>query len=64
MLTIGDKEYPIEDLNDETKVRLGRVEQLRAELSSTQLRASELEVLINIYTNTIRETLAPSDSPE
>ena len=64
MLTIGDKEYQLEDLNDETRMRLGRVEQLRAELTSTQLRSSELEVLINIYSNTIKESVESTDSPE
>ena len=64
MLTIGEKEYQLEDLNDETRMRLGRVEQLRAELTSAQLRASELEVLINIYSNTIKESVESAESPE
>ena len=64
MLTIDDKSYTEDDLTPETKMRLSRVQTLQAELESMKLRASEVEALINIYTNTIRETLAPSDSPE
>ena len=64
MLSIDDKTYAEEDLNPETKMRLARVQALQSELESMKLRASEVEALINIYTNTIRETLAPSDSPE
>ena len=64
MLNIDGKSYTEEELTPETKMRLARLQVHQAELESMKLRASELEALINLYTNTIRETLAPSDSPE
>lgn len=57
MITIDDKTYTEEDLDDAQIVQVERVNALQAELSHLQMRAQELNILISAYANSIKESL-------
>ena len=58
MITIDDKEYTEEDLNEGQIVQVQRMSALQAELSQLDMRSQELNVLINAYVNSIKESFA------
>ena len=58
MITIDDKEYTEEDLNEGQIVQVQRMSALRAELSQLDMRSQELNVLINAYVNSIKESFS------
>jgi hypothetical protein len=58
MITIDDKEYTEEDLDEGQIVQVQRINALRAELSQLDMRIQELNVLINAYANSIKESLS------
>jgi hypothetical protein len=58
MITIDDKEYTEEDLDEGQIVQVQRINALRAELSQLDMRSQELNVLINAYANSIKESLS------
>lgn len=55
MITIDDKTYTEEDLNETQIVQVQRVNGLQAELQQLEMRGQELNVLIGAYINTIKE---------
>jgi hypothetical protein len=55
MITIDDKTYTKEDLDDAQIVQVERVNALQAELNHLQMRAQELNILISAYANAIKE---------
>jgi len=55
MITIDDKTYTKEDLDDAQIVQVERVNALQAELNHLQMRAQELNILISAYANSIKE---------
>lgn len=57
MITIDDKTYTEEDLDDAKIVQVERVNALQAELNHLQMRAQELNILISAYANSIKESL-------
>ena len=57
MITIDDKTYTEEDLDDAQVVQVERVNALQAELNHLQMRAQELNILISAYANSIKESL-------
>lgn len=57
MITIDDKTYTEEDLDDAQIVQVERVNALQAELNHLQMRAQELNILISAYANSIKESL-------
>jgi uncharacterized protein YlxW (UPF0749 family) len=57
MITIDDKTYTEEDLDDAQLVQVERVNALQAELNHLQMRAQELNILISAYANSIKESL-------
>jgi hypothetical protein len=58
MITIDDKEYTEEDLNEVQIVQVQRMSALQAELSQLDMRSQELNVLINAYVNSIKESFS------
>lgn len=56
MITIDDKTYTEEDLDDAQIVQVERVNALQAELNHLQMRAQELNILIGAYANSIKES--------
>ena len=58
MITIDDKTYTEEDLDDSQIVLVQRVNALQAELGQLEMRSQELNVLISAYANTIKEGLS------
>lgn len=55
MITIDDKTYTKEDLDDAQIVQVERVNALQTELNHLQMRAQELNILISAYANAIKE---------
>jgi hypothetical protein len=58
MITIDDKEYTEEDLDEGQIVQVQRMNALRAEQSQLDMRLQELNVLINAYANSIKESFS------
>jgi hypothetical protein len=61
MITIDDKTYTEEDLDDAQVVQVERVNALQAELNHLQMRAQELNILISAYANSIKEGLSEEE---
>jgi len=57
MITIDDIEYTEDDLDDVQKIHVNRINALRSELSATEMRAQELNVLISTYARSIKDSL-------
>jgi hypothetical protein len=60
MITIDDKTYTEDDLNEAQIVKVQRIESLRGQLNQLDMQAQELTVLINAYANSIKESLEES----
>jgi len=58
-LTLGDREILKADLSDNNRTYVNRVEVLLKNMSELDLQRSELEVLLNAYSNTLEQSLAP-----
>ena len=58
MITIDDTEYTEEDLDEGQIVQVQRMNALRAEQSQLDMRLQELNVLINAYANSIKESFS------
>ena len=61
MITIDDKTYTEEDLDEAQIVQVQRVNALQAELNQLQMRSQELNILISAYANTIKEGLSEEE---
>jgi|TARA_R110001592_G_scaffold59919_4_gene182149 methylphosphotriester-DNA--protein-cysteine methyltransferase len=57
MITINDVTYEEADLTPEAIANVARVNELRQELNSHQMRVSELNVLISAYANAIKASV-------
>jgi len=57
-LTLGDQEILKADLSDNNRTYVNRVEVLLKNMSELDLQRSELEVLLNAYSNTLEKSLA------
>ena len=60
MITIDDKTYTEDDLNETQIVKVKRIESLREQLHQLDMQAQELTVLVNAYANSIKESLEES----
>ena len=58
-LTLGDQVIMKADLSDNNMTYVNRVEMLLKNISELDLQRSELEVLLNAYSNTLEKSLAP-----
>ncbi len=56
-LRIDDVEYEIDDLADETKQKIGRMQEIQNEIGLLNLRIQELQVVSQAYVNTIKAEL-------
>jgi len=56
-LRIDDLEYEIDDLADETKQKIGRMQEIQNEIGLLNLRIQELQVVFQAYVNTIKAEL-------
>jgi hypothetical protein len=61
MITIDDKTYTEDDLNDVQISQVQRIDVLRGELNQLEMRTQELNVLINAYANAIKESLSEEE---
>lgn len=61
MITIDDKTYTEDDLNEEQIALVQRVNVLRGELNQLEMRTQELNVLISAYANAIKESLSEEE---
>jgi len=58
-LTLGDQVIMKADLSDNNMTYVNRVEMLLKNMSELDLQRSEIEVLLNAYSNTLEKSLAP-----
>ena len=58
-LTLGDREILKADLSDNNRTYVNRVEVLLKNMSELDLQRSELEVMLNAYSNTLEKSLTP-----
>ena len=61
MITIDDKEYTEEELDEAQIVQVQRVTALQSELQQLEMRAQELNVLISAYVNSIKESFSEEE---
>ena len=61
MLTIDDKTYTEDDLNEAQKIQINRVNELQSDLAQLEMRMQELNVLINAYGSSLKESLAEEE---
>ena len=61
MITIDDKTYTENDLNDVQISQVQRIDVLRGELNQLEMRTQELNVLINAYASAIKESLSEEE---
>ena len=61
MLTIDDKTYTEDDLNDVQISQVQRIDVLRGELNQLEMRTQELNVIISAYANAIKESLSEEE---
>lgn len=61
MITIDDKTYTEEDLDEAQIVQVQRINSLRLDLAELEMRAQEINVLISAYANTIKEGLSEEE---
>ena len=61
MITIDDKTYTEDDLNEAQVAQVQRINVLRGELNQLEMRAQELNVLINAYAGSIKESLSEEE---
>jgi hypothetical protein len=64
MITIDNKEYTKEDLSEQQLAQVQRIQQLRGELGGLEMRASEIQVLIDVYANELKASLTDDDKEE
>jgi hypothetical protein len=62
-LRIDDLEYEIDDLADETKQKIGRMQEIQNEIGLLNLKIQELQVVSQAYVNTIKAEL-DGDKPD
>jgi predicted nucleic acid-binding Zn-ribbon protein len=61
MITIDDIEYAEEDLTEESKIRIKRIQELRAQIDSLMINYEELQAAISHHAGKIKESV---DAPE
>jgi len=58
MITIDDKTYTEDDLSEAQVAQVQRINVLRGELNQLEMQAQEINVLINAYANSIKESIS------
>lgn len=61
MITIDDKTYTEDDLNEAQKIQINRVNELQSDLAQLEMRMQELNVLINAYGSSLKESLTEEE---
>lgn len=61
MITIDDKTYTEDDLNEAQKIQVNRVNELQSDLAQLEMRMQELKVLINAYGSSLKESLTEEE---
>ena len=63
-VTIDGEEYSFEGLNVETQANIARVNELRREVSSLQIRVNERQALLQMYIKAISDSVKAVDDEE
>ena len=61
MITIDDKTYTEDDLNEAQKIQISRVNELQSDLAQLEMRMQELNVLISAYGSSLKESLTEEE---
>jgi prefoldin subunit 5 len=60
-LRIDDRDYDIDDLPEETQAKVGRMQEINAQIRSLNLQISELQTVFQAYVNTVKDELDGSE---
>jgi prefoldin subunit 5 len=60
-LRIDDREYEIEDLNEDTQAKVARMQDINSQIRSLNLQISELQTVFQAYVNTVKEEIDGSE---
>ena len=60
-LRIDDRDYEIDDLAEETRAKVGRMQEINAQIRSLNLQISELQTVFQAYVNTVKDELDGSE---
>jgi len=60
-LRIDDREYEIEDLNEDTQAKVARMQEINSQIRSLNLQISELQTVFQAYVNTVKEEIDGSE---
>jgi|DEB0MinimDraft_6_1074348.scaffolds.fasta_scaffold80361_2 prefoldin subunit 5 len=54
-LRIDDRDYEIDDLPEETRAKVGRMQEINAQIRSLNLQINELQTVFQAYVNTVKD---------
>lgn len=57
MITIDDVEYAEEDLTEEAKIRVKRIQELRGQIDALMINYEEIQAAINHHAGKIKEAI-------
>jgi prefoldin subunit 5 len=60
-LRIDDRDYDIDDLPEETQAKVGRMQEINAQIRSLNLQISELQTVFQAYVNTVKDEINGSE---
>ena len=60
-LRIDDRDYEIEDLNEDTQAKVARMQEINSQIRSLNLQISELQTVFQAYVNTGKEEIDGSE---
>ena len=60
-LRIDDRDYEIEDLNEDTQAKVARMQEINSQIRSLNLQISELQTVFQAYVNTVKEEIDGSE---
>lgn len=60
-LRIDDRDYEIEDLNEDTQGKVARMQEIKSQIRSLDLQISELQTVFQAYVNTVKEEIDGSE---
>ena len=58
-LKIDETEYEIDELPEEVKAKVARMQEIQGQINNINMQAQELQTVMQAYVNTIKEDLEP-----
>ena len=61
MITLDDKDYPIEDMTDEQKLMVSQIQQCQSKANGLKSEFDIIQTALNCYVQALKESLAEND---